>query len=97
MNKNEILELLKEEVEKDGVKVFSSKKEVEEFIKNIDLVSEVVSKKLEADQKAKLGKYIVFEKKHVEEKTGVSFGKEHTTPAHDSVKIKNTKAVKELG
>lgn len=96
MNKNEILETLREEVEKDGVRVFTSKKEVEEFIKTVDLASEVISRKLEVDAKAKLGKYIVIEKRAVEEKSGEINGVAYTKPAHNAIKIKATKAIKEL-
>lgn len=90
MGKQEVLEILKEKLD------FESKKESEEFLKNIDLAVEVLSKQLEIDKKAKLGNYIVVEKKSVEEKSGEINGVAYTKPAHNAIKIKSTKAIKDL-
>ena len=90
MNKNELLDLLKE---KAG---FETKKEVEKFFDKLDIVVETVAGALEVDQKAKIGSYISVEKKHTEGRTGELNGVKYTSEAKDVTKIKGTGLVKKL-
>lgn len=90
MNKNELLDLLKEKVG------FETKKEVGEFLDKLDMVVETVAGALEVDQKAKLGSYISVEKKHTEGRTGEFNGVKYTSEAKDVTKIKGTGLVKKL-
>lgn len=90
MVKNELVTLVKEAL---GLE---SKKEAEGFLAEVDAVVEALANGLEVGDKAKLGNFITIEKKHFEEKSGVAMGKEYTTPAHDKLIVKATKATKEL-
>lgn len=97
MKKEEILQLVKE------IFKCETKKEAEEYLGSIDTLVETIAEKLEG--KAKVGKYIEVEKKHVEAKhsdarvgrnpkTGQPIQIEaKDTPAHDKVTIKATKAL----
>ena len=90
MNKNELLDLLKEKVG------FETKKEVGEFLDKLDVVVEAVAQALEVDQKAKIGSYISVEKRHTEGRTGELNGVKYTSEAKDVTKIKGTGLVKKL-
>ena len=90
MNKNELLDLLKE---KAG---FETKKEVEKFFDKLDVVVEAVAQALEVDQKVKVGNYIAVEKKHTEGRVGEINGVKYTSEAKDVIKIKGTGLVKKL-
>ena len=99
MNKAEILELVK------GLFKCETKKEAEEYLVSVDTLVEAIAEKLEVKGKAKIGKYIEIEKKHVEAKhldarvgrnprTGEDIQiPEKDTIAHDEVKIKGSKGL----
>ncbi len=87
MTKAELIKGLSEEMK-------ISKKEVEAFIGQLDTAIEFLTE--QGYEKTKLGKYIVAEKKAVPEKSGVALGKPYTVKAHDMLKIRETKALKDI-
>ena len=87
MTKVELVKGLSEEMK-------ISKKEVEDFIRQIDTTMEFLAE--QGYEKTKVGKYIVAEKKAVPEKSGIALGKPYTVKAHDILKIKETKALKDI-
>lgn len=90
MKKNELVILVKETL---GLE---SKKEAEGFLTEVDMVVEAIANGLSVGDKVKLGNHIVLEKKHVEESTRVSFGKEVVIPAGDKLVVKLTATGKKL-
>lgn len=66
-----------------------------EMLTNVDKIIEVLAKE---GSKSKIGEYITIETREVEEKEGrnPSNGEVLVIPAHTSVKVKATKALKEL-
>lgn len=87
MTKAELIKGLSEEM---GI----TKKEVETIIGQFDTVIEYLT---EQDySKTKIGKYMTVEKVHKEEKKGIALGKEYTVKPHDELKIKATKALKDI-
>lgn len=90
MRKQELVTLTKDAL---GLQ---SKVEAEGFLKEIDALVISLANGLEVGDKAKVGEYFTVEKVHVPEKSGIAMGKEYSTPAHDTLKIKITKLGKEL-
>lgn len=82
----------------------TTKVDAKQLLKDFDMIVEAVATELEAGAKAKLGSYIVIEKKMKEERTGsivrVENGEkitqEYTVPAHMAISVKKTPAVKTL-
>jgi len=62
MKKDEILQMVKDLFKCE------TKKEAEEYLVSVDTLVEAIAEKLEVKGKAKIGKYIEIEKKHIEAK-----------------------------
>ena len=96
MNKNELVELIKEVLE------LKTKKEAVEYIDGFDKVVDAITEKLEG--KVKLGTYVTFEKKDVAEKVGemtrvvdgVKVKTPYTSPARTEIVVKRTDALKSV-
>ena len=96
MNKNELVELIKEVLE------LKTKKEAVEYIDGFDKVVDAIAEKLEG--KVKLGTYVTFEKKEVAEKEGemtrvvdgVKIKTPYTSPARTEIVVKRTDALKSV-
>ena len=96
MNKNELVELIKEVLE------LKTKKEAVEYIDGFDKVVDAITEKLEG--KVKLGTYVTFEKKAVAEKEGemtrvvdgVKVKTPYTSPARVEIVVKRTDALKSV-
>ena len=98
MNKNELVELIKEVLE------LKTKKEAVEYIDGFDKVVDAITGKLELEGKVKLGTYVTFEKKDVAEKVGemtrvidgVKVKTPYTSPARTEIVVKRTDALKSV-
>jgi len=98
MNKNELVELIKEVLE------LKTKKEAVEYIDGFDLVVEAITEKLELEGKVKFGKFVTFEKKDVAEKEGemtrvidgVKTKTSYVSPARTEIVVKRTSALKSV-
>ena len=96
MNKNELVELIKEVLE------LKTKKEAVEYIDGFDKVVDAITEKLEG--KVKFGTYVTLEKKDVAEKVGemtrvvdgVKVKTPYTSPARTEIVVKRTDALKSV-
>jgi len=85
MIKDEVLQIVKELFKCE------TKKEAEEYLVSVDTLVEAIAKKLEG--KAKIGKYIEVEKKHVEAKhSDARVGRNPSTGAEIQIPAKDKDA-----
>lgn len=91
MKKDEAISIISKEME-------STKKSVEEFVKEFDKVVDILTNSLEVGDKVKLGSYITLEKVIVKERTrrNPSNGEEVLVPEHIEIKVNRTQALKDL-